>query len=152
MNNLHGYDYAVLLKRNQHGGLCEDVVRGREVKRYRDAGEARLFQSMDGQQEAAYMQIAAAYGLRVVGLGAKISKYGEFVGATGYGDIEHGADMLRKYDAWQLSCKARNLSSHMALDVIVFGETLRAVDAKYHFASGTAKKNLLKCLDVWADV
>ncbi len=72
--------------------------------------------------------------------------------ATGTGDLEAGTDQLRRYDAWQIRCKTLHISSHMALDVIVFGEPLRAVDAKYKFATGTAKKNLLKCLDVWGDV
>lgn len=151
-SNNSGYDYNLLLKRNQHGGIVEDKVRGRVVKRYRDAGEAKLFASMDGQQEGAYLQIAAAYEIRVVGLGTKISKYGEFVGSTGYGDIEHGADLLRRYDAWQICCKSRHLSSHLALDIIVFGVPLRKLDTDHKFITGTARNNLLKCLDVWQDV
>lgn len=147
-----GYDYGVLLMRNQHGGLCEDKVRGGVVKRYRDTGEARLFESLSAQQETAYLGIATAYEIRVVGLGAKISKYGEFVGSTGAGDIEYGADLLRKYDRWQKICRTKGISPHMALDVIVFGEPLKAVDAKYHFATGTTKKNLIKALDIWCAI
>lgn len=152
MSDLHGYDFQILLKRNQHGGISEDKVRGGVVKRYRSTPDARLFEAMDGQQEGAYHQIAQAYQLRVQGLGAKISKYGEYVSATGSGDIEYGADMLKRYDAWQLACKAKYLSSHMALDIIVFGESPNQVDKRCKFGNGTAKKVLFACLDLWDQV
>lgn len=154
MSELPGYDYQVLLKRNQHGGIVEDKVRGGVVKRYRSTPDAKLFDAMDGQQEMAFHNISTAYQIRTHGLGARIGKYGDFIGATGPGDIEDGAELLRKYDAWHTACKGapRHLSPLMALDVIVYGLTLAETDEKHTFLHGTALKNLLACLTVWGDV
>ncbi len=148
----HGYDYQVLLKRNQHGGISEDKVRGGVVKRYRSTPDARLFEAMNGQQEGAYHNIGLAHQLRTAGLGAKISKYGDFVASTGAGDLEHGAELVARYDAWHVACKKVYLSPILALEIIVYGLSPAATDKKYKFGHGAALKNLLKCLDKWDSV
>jgi hypothetical protein len=145
-----GYDYKVLICRDHHGGIVEDKIRGRgSVKRYRSAPDARLFESMTCQQEGAFSQIARTYNLRTAGLGARIGKYGELCGQTGQGDVEYGADMLRRYDSWIAACRRAYLSPIMALEVIVYGLSLAEVDKKHGFRHGTAKKNLLAALDEW---
>ncbi len=149
MNEIHGYDYQILLKRNQHGGISEDRVRGNVVKRYRASADVKLFKCMDGAQEGAFHEICKAYEMRTAGLGARISKYGDEIRATSGGDMEYGKELLLRYDAWHMACKKAYISALMAIDVIVFGMSLRDTDAKHKFMHGTAKKNLISCLNLW---
>lgn len=152
MNDRPGYDYQVLLRRNQHGGICEDIVRGKEVKRYRSSQDARLFASLTPDQETSFYQIATAYTLRTQGLGATISKYDDFVKATGQGNLEYGAEQLMKYDSWTRACKGKSINFNTAVNIIVFGQSPNEVDRTYRVGNGTSKKELIRALDVWAEV
>jgi hypothetical protein len=141
-----GYDYGILLLRNQHGGIVEDVVRGRTVKRYRSSPDARLFQAMDGEQERAFHQIGDAFGILTAGLNVQAMDLSR---VRGKGHDDFGAELIAQYAAWRKNCARKRLKALLALEIIVFGHSLRQVEIGHRLGHGAAKKNLMKCLDVW---
>lgn len=149
-----GYDYSQIMFRNQHGGVQWDKVKVSSSRskneRLRSSPDKRLFDALDGAQEGAFYKIAQAHQIMTNGLGAKIQGYGHVSG--GQGDIEYGAELLRHYKLWHTLCKQRYVSPIMALDVIVFGLSLKDTDEKHKFQHGTAKKNLIQCLDFWGEI
>lgn len=64
--------------------------------------------------------------------------------------LEHGADLLIAYDRWAAECRKKYLSPIMVFDMIIDGLSFRQIDQKRKFMSGTASKNMIACLKLWA--
>lgn len=150
----HGYDFQQLKFRDrQNGGLEWDATRytaDKQLKeRVRSKPDKRLFEAMTVDQETAFVKIQAAHSIMNSGLGAKIQRYDDGGKVTGSGDVESGAVLLGHYRAWREMCQKRGISGLMAEDVIIWGDSPHASDVGRKMAHGTAKKNLLACLDAW---
>lgn len=154
-----GYDYSRLHKfRDRHAGGI-----GWEMGKLTNERQARLrlrskpdikFFKMLGEEPMrieAYLKIQVAHQIMNAGLGVKVQNF-EGIGGKGLGDIEHGAVLLAHYSAWKELCKVRYISALMAEDMIILNMSLRDSDATRRMMTGTAKKNLLACLDAWFEV
>ena len=70
----------------------------------------------------------------------------------GTGDIESGANMTAEYFTWARLVQKRRLDHSMCMDTIAFGHSLRTIDANRRQPRGTAKDNLVKCLDLFQKI
>lgn len=146
-----GYDYVQLNQRSRHGGLTWEEVRltaERSVKeRLRSTTDKRLLDAMTPKQEKAFFNIATAHAIINAGMGAKGTDYARVKG--GSGDVDYGAALTVRYKEWVPKCKAKYVSHLMALDIIVMGMSLNESDQFRKMRHGTAKQNLMNCLDLW---
>lgn len=65
---------------------------------------------------------------------------------------EYIAVLIQDYLDWDRQCKDRHYSPLMCRRVIIEGFTLAEVDDEFHFRHGTAKKNMVNCLLVFAEM
>jgi hypothetical protein len=151
---LHGLDKDIVEQRSRHDHLIIEEVRAGNKSipvRPRVASDARLRDGLTAEQELAYDSIAAAYSMIVAGLGQHATDYSASRGRSLSGD-GYGAAVMASYWEWRDVCRERHASANMAVDIIVFGITLRQCDAKHKMATGTARKNLDKCLNLWSEL
>jgi hypothetical protein len=147
--------YGEIRFRAQHGeGLALDKVRAgaRQVTlrlrdKYRAALEAILCEH--GVLEAA-VNLEIAFLAHTRGLGFTLSDVERIRGTAGSSDAL--ALLIAVYNDWHAECKRRHLSPLMCKRVIIEGYSLSAVDEEWHFRKGTAKKNLVDCLTLFADM
>lgn len=150
-----GYDLQQLKHRDkQDGGLGWDKLKVTHARtsmtRVRSKQDMRLFKAMDAMQEGAFLQIETAHRILNQGLGMKTQKFE--LGGQSVGDIMAGALLIKRYKDWKAYCKTKHISALMAEDIIILGMSCDASDKERRMMHGTAKKNLLVCLDAWQRV
>lgn len=151
-----GYDYSRLhqFRDKHHGGIGWEygkMTHERQAKlRLRSKPDIKFYRMLTGMQESALHKIQTAHQILNAGLGAKVQNFE--AGGKGTGDIEHGAMLIIHYKSWKELCKKRHISALMAEDIIILNMSLRESDKARRMGTGTAKGNLLKCLDAWYEV
>jgi hypothetical protein len=68
------------------------------------------------------------------------------------GDVERGAAAQTDYFNWARAVQKAKLDHAMCMDIIGMGLSLRNVDQNRRQPRGTAKKNLVLCLDLFNDL
>lgn len=96
----------------------------------------------------AFKAIDKAVKIRTHGLGMPSFDLSAARG-KGMGGVDNDGELLAHFDQWVMHCRQKHFSPLMVLDLIVDGLSLRQIDAKRKLASGTAKKNLINCLEIW---
>lgn len=151
----YGLDSAVLSKRSQHDNISIETVRNGSkdiAVRLRVAGDAKIRNSLRADQERAYDNISHAFSMITAGLGLYGTDYSTQRGKSLLNGVGSGAEIMMKYWQWRDLCRSAHVSSRMAIDIIVFGKTLKQCDRDHKKGTGTAIKNLLKCLDLWEHI
>lgn len=70
--------------------------------------------------------------------------------APGHSISEAAGDWKDVYLAWRDACRQKFLSPLMCVEVICLGIGMDEADARHKLKPGTAKENLLHCLDIYA--
>jgi hypothetical protein len=65
---------------------------------------------------------------------------------------EYVAVLIQDYLDWGMRCKEKHLSPLMCRRVVIEGFSLNETDAEFHFREGTAKKNMISCLELFAEM
>jgi hypothetical protein len=148
------YDYQQLACRARHdGGLIWEYVKsGRRTiqQNLRVVADKRLIESLTDDQQAAMWFLAKAWGLLTAGVGMRTFDPSHVRG--GAGDVSYGAAIIAEYFKWAEAVLRRKLDHSMCMDVIAYGHSLRDVDRNRRQPRGTAKKNLVGCLDLCIDL
>lgn len=143
--------YGEIKYRAQHGAMVFEEFRdGRGEGRWRDGFSSYLDRILTeaGLFDAA-QKIRIGWQIDNQGLGFVVSDPLKVPGGKGTSTAaEH---LMINYSKWRDACKRRYLSPIMTLDVLVWGLTLNQCDEKHKFRHGTAKQNMLKCLELYGD-
>lgn len=95
--------------------------------------------------------IATAFRIITAGMGMKVFDPLRVRG-SGSGDTEYGAASQADYFKWAREAQKRRLDHAMCMDIIGMGLSLRNVDRNRRQPRGTAKKNLISCLDLFNEL
>jgi len=148
--------YGEIRFRAQHGqGLVLDKVKSgsRTIElRLRDKHHADIEAILEeaGLIEAA-TTLEQAHMALVRGLGYTIQEINRVRGSSTAAS-DHLAVMVQDFLNWPDRCKAKHYSPKMCKAVIIEGHTLTSQDTMYHFRKGTAKQNMINCLNVWGEM
>ena len=149
----YGLSAEQLKNRSQHDKVdIEDVRDGSRKRAIRVVvtPDRRIIEKLaDLGLWGAFESINKAVSVRTSGLGVKAMDLSAVRGGSGDNGIEYGAELLARYDEWIEKCKKKHFSPRMVLDMVIEGLSLRQIDKKYKFMSGTASKNLIRCLELW---
>lgn len=148
----YGMNKDVLDHRTKHDRVADDLVRvGNRTVAIRCVvwPDAKLRDNLQemllwGPLEA----IQKALEIRAGALMARARDYAEPRG-TGVGGGYEPAKLMIRYDEWYDRCKIKHFAPLMVREMIVEGLSLRTLDARHHFMTGTARKNLINCLREW---
>ena len=147
---MQGISSEVLGHRGKHDKVSIEAVRGTRGKRVVIAPDRKVIELLeDLGLWGAYVSIHRAVVLRTMGLGVRAMDYTTFVGKSG-GDIQNGADLLLQYDQWAMMCRRKMLDMSSVFYMVIDGYSFRDIDRLTKRASGTAKKDMLACLKLWA--
>lgn len=115
----------------------------------RRKSDARLWESMTGHQQDAATRIAWAFELITSGTSAKAQTY-ERSGIVGIRPPSRAQiEVVEEYFQWAEAVLHARLSHAAVVDILVMGESCRAVDAARSKRNGWAKTNLLDCLNIY---
>ncbi len=70
--------------------------------------------------------------------------------APGHSISEAAGDWKDVYVGWRDACRQKFLSPLMCIEVVCLGVGIDEADARHKMKPGTAKENLLHCLDIYA--
>jgi hypothetical protein len=148
------YGYGEIHYRAQHGeGLSWETVQlGKRLVqlRLKDRRHAALDAILieHGLLEAANALEQAQAGL-CRGLGATVADVNRIRGnTTSAGDWLQA--LISDYLLWDRACKDKHHSPMMCREVIIEGYSLNQCDEKNRMQHGTAKKNMVACLEIFA--
>ncbi|TVQ82561.1 MAG: hypothetical protein EA357_08895 [Micavibrio sp.] len=114
--------------------------------------DARLWQAMSPFQQNAALAVEQAFRLMSRGLGYRISAPDKPRTGSPYpadcGSARDG-EKIALYFQWAERCKTEKLNHAAAVDILIYGKSCRAVDRVRHMRNGSARRNLLACLDVY---
>ena len=91
--------------------------------------------------------IASAFKSITSGLGARTFDPSRVVGTAR--DAEDGAVAQSDYFRWARLVQKKKLDHAMCMDIVGFGISLSDTDTNRRRTRGTAKRNLIKCLNLW---
>lgn len=153
-NSQFHYGYGELKHRENKGeGLTADMVRlGKRLSRLRvmDKRHARLNEILveSGLVEAAN-SLEQAHMALTRGLGYAVMDVNKIRGhstkAADYLDT-----LIQTYLKWDGECKRYHVSPIMCRQVIIEGYSLNETDAAHKMREGTAKKNMIAALEIFA--
>lgn len=109
--------------------------------------DARLWDALTPAQQNAAQQIAHDYEIMSRGLGYSNSDWTRVRGSGNAGAM-HGM-AVSSYVEWAQQCLRDKISHAMAIDIIVFGHSCRAVDRDRRVRAGTARQNLVDALTLY---
>jgi hypothetical protein len=112
----------------------------------RRRNDGRLWESLDDDQIRAAEMIYQGFRLRVPGAAFRTQVF-SLLPRQARRASDRGGQLLELYAVWAGACQAEGLCVGAALDIIVFGRTLRAVDRHYGRRNGFARCNLLEALE-----
>lgn len=112
--------------------------------------DARLWESLSGEQQDAAIEIALAFEMMGKGLGYVTSDWQRIPGCRGPGNVGAAhARLINGYVDWTKQCHREKISHSMIIDVLVFGFGCRALDRERRTASGTTRQNLMDGLTLY---
>lgn len=122
----------------------------REQRSTRRITDARLWDGLTQPQQDAALQIAFAYETMGRGMGFVISNWQRLPGSPGSHNIaESHARLISTYIGWAQACQKQKIHHSLIIDVLVFGQTLVAVDRDRRVRKGTARQNLIEGLSLY---
>lgn len=146
---MQGISSEVLSHREKHDKVSIENVRGTRGKRVIVSPDRKAIEMLeDAGLWGAYVSVNRAIAIRTMGLGVRAMDYATFSGG-GSGNIEKGSDLLIQYDKWATSCRRKCLDMSAVFYMIIDGYSLREIDKITRKASGTAKIDVLACLELW---
>lgn len=113
--------------------------------------DARLRDSLTGQQQDAALEISLAFEMMGRGLGYATSDWTRVPGGGGNIGDAH-ARLIGDYVSWTKICHAEKISHSMIIDILVYGFSCRALDRDRRMRGGASKNNLLGGLTLYADM
>ena len=112
--------------------------------------DARLWATLEGRRQDAALQIAHAFEAMSRGLGYTLSNWERLPGARSHNNAsEAHARLVGDYAEWAKRCALAKISHAMVLDILVFGKGLKQSDGERRMRKGSARKNLLKGLEIY---
>ena len=112
--------------------------------------DARLWDAMSPRQQDAAIEIATSFEMMGRGLGFVTSNWARIPGCGGPSHVsEAHARMIRNYVGWAEACAKKKISHAMALDILCFGFSCKAVDRDRRLKNGSARGNLMKGLSLY---
>ena len=149
MTDHGGYNHEALIRRSQHDELAwetKKIGRARLKHHLRVVADKRLLESLTDAQLDAMNKIRAAYLMRTNGIGYSSMK---LLISGGTPDPDYGATLQQDYLLWCGKVILHKLHHAMAMQTIADGTGLSIIDKQRTQRNGTAKANLLACLDLW---
>ena len=145
-------DLENLVHRARHGGVIKRMVKLTEDRKAHEGFmcnlHARLIDSLDQPQQDAVIDITLGFEGATRGMGMKISSYSQRMD-VGLSNDDKLQDLVKLYFKWATELQREKLSHAMAMDVIGYGKPLRDIDRDRGLRKETAKRNLIKCLDIY---
>ncbi|MDF2367487.1 hypothetical protein [Sneathiella sp.] len=124
---------------------------GRLRKTENKAREPRLFSMLTDDQIRVAELIARGFHLRTAGLGMRTQTY--CWQPPGTGNTEDWLfDVMRRFTRWAVAVQEAGLSLAAVLDVIVFGQSCRAVDRARRKRNGYARAQILDALELYGKI
>lgn len=116
--------------------------------------DARLWDSLTPPQQDAALEIAATYQRFSGSLGYKMMDPHRLPGGQKSPDDPsvHQTHILSLYFDWAKTCQKQKHSHAMTVDILVFGHSCRQVDKERRQRRGTARQNLVDCLNLYCDL
>ena len=125
-----------------------DATRTTHICRRRKA-DARLFDSLDGDQERAADRIVFAFTSITGPVAVKIQSFDHIPGQTPDGREEYLSDVKNAYVAWGQECFRQQISHSAIMDILVYNRAAGDVDACRRKRKGWAKDNLVDGLTLY---
>lgn len=110
--------------------------------------DARLWDSLNPQQQANAQRIERAFRIMSRGLGLRLSSFMQSFGG-GSNESEREADLIAAYFTWGRAVQKQKLSHAAAIDILIYGRSCREVDALRRKRKGWARENLASALSLW---
>lgn len=115
--------------------------------------DARLWEAMTPSQQEAALAIAAAFEMMGRGMGYVISNWQRIPGCRSAADVsEVNARLIKFYIEWAEKCAKAKISHAMAVDVLCFGFTCRALDRDRRLKNGRTRENLMRGLALYCEL
>lgn len=113
--------------------------------------DKRLWESLSEDQFRAAQQIYFGFKMRVVGTGFRTQIFSALPPTACM--AHHGpSDLLEKFSIWSRVAHEAGISVGSILDILVFGQSCRAVDRVQKRRKGFARKNLKAGLDCFLNL
>lgn len=144
-----GYNLEAIAKRKDLEWETRKVHRSRIKYHLRVIADKRLIDSLTDHQLYAMDRIRRAYMMRTMGIGYSTLDLLRTPGGQGNNDSDLGAALQQDYLLWCGKLVLNRLSHVMAMYVIADGHALSRIDRDMRQREGTAKRNLVACLDLW---
>ncbi len=120
------------------------------VRSQRRIVDARLWEAMDDAQQRAACEIAIAYETMGRGLGYITSDWQRIPGANGPSNVgEAHSRLINSYVDWTKACHKEGISHSMAIDILVFGFSCKALDRDRRVRTGASRQNLMDGLTLY---
>lgn len=121
-----------------------------DTRSQRRITDARLWDALSPTQQDAALHIAFAYETMGRGLGFVTSNWQRLPGSPGSHNIaESHARLISVYVDWAQACQKQKIHHSMIIDILVFGQTLAAIDRDRRIRKGTARQNLIDGLTLY---
>jgi len=112
------------------------------------AGEPRLFALLTEDQIRIAERIARGFHLRTAGLGMRTQTYRWQPTSTGNAE-DWQFDLMRRFTLWAVAVQEAGLSLAAVLDVLVFGNSCRAVDRARRKRNGYVRAQIMEALELY---
>jgi hypothetical protein len=126
------------------------TIQDNTVSARRRIVDARLWNAMSPLQRQAALQVTLAFEVMGKGLGYKISSWESTSGGGHDSAIDAHARLIGHYIDWTKRCFKNKISHSMIIDVLVFGSSLGQSDRDRRLRKGSARRNLLNGLSLYA--
>lgn len=137
------YDFQVLKFREQHGGLCWEVLKGNKNRRLRDKPHSRLWGSLEYDLQDAWIELENIFRAKTVGLGMKTFKP---LRSPSKGDLDVSAVNMLLYAEWVDRLRRNNLNYDACIDILFDCRPINDVAKQYRTRNRNIKTNVVLSL------